>query len=246
MPVPMRQYDARRLEMLAVIMALEHFKPFIEGVRVQLDTDHRNLTWIQNVKHSSGQLARWAMRLSEFNFDLRYRPGVDNQVADALSRNPLPQELSSEEASSVMFAMYFQRLEAERCTSAHYASDTPTYMVSWGKIVDPEVSMGSDGVCHARTIPTQEASDDSDCESSGDVGEQDMDRLMALAADTVTLEEIKPRSNPMYTPGKCESPCRGRERLAETKMGSARMRALCALWGCRGAWCSSNICARVP
>ena len=57
-PVPMRQYDARRLEMLAVIMALEHFKPFIEGVRVQLDTDHRNLTWIQNVKHSSGQLAR--------------------------------------------------------------------------------------------------------------------------------------------------------------------------------------------
>jgi len=129
----MRQYDARRLEMLAVIMALEHLKPFIEGVRVQLDTDHRNLTWIQNVKHSSGQLARWAMRLSEFNFDLRYRPGVDNQVADALSRNLLPQELSNEEASSVMFAMYFQRLEAERCTSAHYASDTPTYMVSWGK-----------------------------------------------------------------------------------------------------------------
>jgi len=195
-PVPMRQYDARRLEMLAVIMALEHFKPFIEGVRVQLDTDHRNLTWIQNVKHSSGQLARWAMRLSEFNFDLRYRPGVDNQVADALSRNPLPQELSNEEASSVMFAMYFQRLEAERCTSAHYASDTPTYMVSWGQIVDPEVSMGSDGVCHARTIPTQEASDDSDCESSGDVGEQDMDRLMALAADTVTLEEIKAAQQP--------------------------------------------------
>ena len=136
------------------------------------------------------------MRLSEFNFDLRYRPGVDNQVADAMSRNPLPQELSNEEASSVMFAMYFQRLEAERCTSAHYASDTPTYMVSWGKIVDPEVSMGSGGVCHARTIPTQEAPDDSDCESSGDVGEQDMDHLMALAADTVTLEEIKAAQQP--------------------------------------------------
>ena len=69
-------------------------------------------------------------------------------------------------------------------------------MVSWGQIVDPEVSMGSDGVCHARTIPTQEASDDSDCESSGDVGEQDMDRLMALAADTVTLEEIKAAQQP--------------------------------------------------
>jgi len=136
------------------------------------------------------------MRLSESNFNLRYRPGVDNQVTNALSRNPLPRELSSEEASSVMFAMYFQRLEAELCTSAHYVSETPTYMVSWGEIVDPEVSMGSDGVCHARIIPTQEASDDSDCESTGDVGEQDMDRLMALAADTVTLEEIKAAQQP--------------------------------------------------
>ena len=190
-PVPMRQYDARRLEMLAVIMALEHFKPFIEGVRVQLDTDHRNLTWIQNVKHSSGQLARWAMRLSEFNFDLRYRPGVDNQVADALSRNPLPQELSNEEASSVMLAVYFQRLDAELCASAHYVSDTPTYMVTWGKIVDPELSLGSDGLCYARTRPTPEVpSDDEDVDVDDDLGEQDMDRLMSLAADTVTIDQI--------------------------------------------------------
>ena len=36
-PVPMRQYDARRLKMLADIMVLEHFKPFIEGARVQFN-----------------------------------------------------------------------------------------------------------------------------------------------------------------------------------------------------------------
>ena len=62
---------ARRLELLAVIMGLEHFKPYIDGVKVFLDTDHRNLTFISNIKHSSGQLARWAMRLSEYNYELR-------------------------------------------------------------------------------------------------------------------------------------------------------------------------------
>jgi len=198
-------------------MALEQFKPFIEGVRVQLDIDHRNLTWIQNVKHSSGQLARWAMRLSEFNFYLKYRPGVDDQVADALSRNPLPQELSSKEASSVMFAMYFQWLEAELCTSAHYVSETPTYMVSWGKIVDPEVRMGSDGVCHARIIPTHDAPSDSDCESSGDVGKQDMDRLMALAADTVTLEEIKAEQQPDGYAKEVRTSLSGRRKAAQSQ-----------------------------
>jgi len=80
-PKPFRCYDARKLELLAVILALEHFRPYIDGVQVKLDTDHRNLTFLQNVKHSSGQLARWAMRLSEFSYDLSYRPGRLMQVA---------------------------------------------------------------------------------------------------------------------------------------------------------------------
>ena len=64
-------------------------------------------------------------------------------------------------------------------------------MVSWGKIVDLEVSLGSNGVCYARTQPAQDVpSDDDGLEDDEDLGEQDMDRLMALAADTVTIEQI--------------------------------------------------------
>ena len=44
-PKAFRQYDTRKLELLAVILALEHFKPVIDGVTVKLDTDHRNLTF---------------------------------------------------------------------------------------------------------------------------------------------------------------------------------------------------------
>ena len=108
----MRCYDARRFELLAVIMGLEHFKPYIDGVRVFLDTDHKNLTFISNIKHSSGQLARWAMRLGEYNYELRYRPGKQTPVADCLSRLALEQELSQDEMNAVMttFAVHISQL----------------------------------------------------------------------------------------------------------------------------------------
>ena len=49
-------YDASRLEFLPVIMGLEHFKPYIDGLRVFLDTDPsvnhtRVLTTIVAVYH---------------------------------------------------------------------------------------------------------------------------------------------------------------------------------------------------
>ena len=98
-PKACRQYDTRRLELMAVILALEHFRLFIEGHPTTLETDHRNLTFLINNRHSSGQLARWAMRLEQFTSALKmtFRPGKDNPVADCLSRNPQPREAELED-----------------------------------------------------------------------------------------------------------------------------------------------------
>ena len=43
-------------------------------------------------KAHNGRQARWQMFLEEFTFDLRYRPGKQNVVADALSRSILNAE----------------------------------------------------------------------------------------------------------------------------------------------------------
>ena len=127
LPPAMRHYDARRLpvELLAVILALEHFKPYIDGVKVLLDSDHRNLTFIKNIKHSSGQLARWAMRLSEYDFELRYRPGKQMEVADCLSRNPLDRELTEAELEPVMYCCGVSQMEL--ATDDHGALFQVTY-----------------------------------------------------------------------------------------------------------------------
>ena len=127
------------------------------------------------------------MRLSEFNFELKYRAGVDNQVADALSRNPIPQELSEEEAASVMYAFQFERIEAELQTWEQRADENAgsTFCVTWGKTSSSECDL-VEGFAFARS--TDDASEDD--EPDGEVGEYDMDKLLAQASDTVTLEEI--------------------------------------------------------
>ena len=43
-----------------------------------------------NVKDVTGRLAKWALLLQQYNFDIIYRPGCQNGNADALSRCPYP------------------------------------------------------------------------------------------------------------------------------------------------------------
>ena len=47
-------------------------------------TDHRNLLFIKEA--SNPMIVRWHMKLSEFSFTLEFIPGVENDVADAMSR----------------------------------------------------------------------------------------------------------------------------------------------------------------
>lgn len=48
-------------------------------------TDHRPLKYLMNLKDPSSRLARWALSLLEYSFDIEYKPGATNQ-ADALTR----------------------------------------------------------------------------------------------------------------------------------------------------------------
>ncbi|KAG5900171.1 hypothetical protein JTB14_035316 [Gonioctena quinquepunctata] len=64
-------------------------RPYLEGYHFVVQTDHLSLKWVQSIKTPSGRIARWAMYLQQFDFEVRYRKGCLNKVADALSRQPL-------------------------------------------------------------------------------------------------------------------------------------------------------------
>ena len=52
-------------------------------------TDHRSLQWLQQAMHDNSRIGRWARKLSAFEFDIKFRAGSLNQLADGLSRAPL-------------------------------------------------------------------------------------------------------------------------------------------------------------
>ncbi|GFW60973.1 transposon Tf2-8 polyprotein [Trichonephila clavipes] len=84
-----RNYTVTEKECLAVIWALNKFKTYLGPLPVKVITDHAALTKLTNGKNLSSRMIRWALKLSEFNIEWEHRPGVQNVVADLLSRNPI-------------------------------------------------------------------------------------------------------------------------------------------------------------
>lgn len=83
-----RNYSATEREALAVLTAIEHWRCYLEnGLKFTVFTDHSSLKWFLNLNNPTGRLARWGVRLSAYNFDIKHRKGSENVVPDGLSRS---------------------------------------------------------------------------------------------------------------------------------------------------------------
>ena len=80
------RYTTTEKECLAVILAIEHFRGFVEGIHFKVVTDHASLVWLRNMKFKSNRLARWLTWLECFDFEVHHKKGKLNVVPDALSR----------------------------------------------------------------------------------------------------------------------------------------------------------------
>ncbi|KAK3520635.1 hypothetical protein QTP70_029419 [Hemibagrus guttatus] len=87
-------YDIGNRELLAVKLALEKWRHWLEGARhpFLVLTDHKNLEYLRATKRLNPRQARWALLFTRFDFTISYRPGSKNTKADALSRLFTPEE----------------------------------------------------------------------------------------------------------------------------------------------------------
>ena len=79
-------YATHERELLAVIHSLRTWRHYLLGNHFIVVTDHNSLKYLQTQPTLSRRQARWSEFLSEFDFEIVYRPGKGNVVADALSR----------------------------------------------------------------------------------------------------------------------------------------------------------------
>ncbi|XP_055621960.1 uncharacterized protein LOC129765578 [Toxorhynchites rutilus septentrionalis] len=84
-----RKYAAVEKECLAVLMAIDHFRHYVEGTKFRIVTDARSLLWLFKIGAESGnsKLLRWALRIQSYDVELVYRKGKNNITADCLSRS---------------------------------------------------------------------------------------------------------------------------------------------------------------
>lgn len=84
-----KNYSITELECLAIIDAVDKFYCYLHGSHFTIHTDHASLVWLKSIKHPTGRLFRWSLKLSMYDFEIKYKQGSTNVEADMLSRNPI-------------------------------------------------------------------------------------------------------------------------------------------------------------
>ncbi|XP_048604755.1 uncharacterized protein LOC125582220 [Brassica napus] len=80
------RYATTEKEMLAIVFAFEKFRSYLVGSKVIVYTDHAALRHLLAKKDAKPRLLRWILLLQEFDMEIKDKPGVENGVADHLSR----------------------------------------------------------------------------------------------------------------------------------------------------------------
>jgi len=96
------KWDAFKKEAYAAYFGVHYFSYYLRGKPFILETDHRNLIWIE--KSEVPIVVRWRVYLQSFIMYIRHIPGTQNRVADWLSR--MERYFNSTNAISHMSSMH--------------------------------------------------------------------------------------------------------------------------------------------
>jgi hypothetical protein len=81
-----RNYATIEKELLAIIAGLDAFKAYVGHGPVTIHSDHNPLVWLKQSRTTNQRVLRWALILSEYDLEIRHIKGLDNRLADLLSR----------------------------------------------------------------------------------------------------------------------------------------------------------------
>ena len=83
-----RRWSVIERECFAILTALKKFDHYIHGTPTTLFTDHKPLEFLLRGDIQNPRIANWSVLISAYDLEIKHISGVDNNLADLLSRAP--------------------------------------------------------------------------------------------------------------------------------------------------------------
>ena len=111
------KYCSSDKECLAIVTAVIKLRHFLAGESFIIRTDHHALCWLMRIKDVSGRLARYSLRLQEYDFKIEYKSGKAHSNCDTLSRFPMKEsETNPKEDDVEEIPVYTAKIIEYKCS----------------------------------------------------------------------------------------------------------------------------------
>ncbi|CAF4416553.1 unnamed protein product [Rotaria sp. Silwood2] len=84
-----RKWSPMEQECYAFICALDKWHNYLSGIKFAWKTDHKALTQLNQKAQVNKRCERWGLKILEYDFKVKYIPGLTNSTPDYLSRSPV-------------------------------------------------------------------------------------------------------------------------------------------------------------
>lgn len=80
---------------MAIVLAIQKWRHYLLGQHFIVRIDQQSLQFLTEQNMLGGEQIKWTSKLLGFDFEVQYKPGSANRVADALSRQMIFAAISS-------------------------------------------------------------------------------------------------------------------------------------------------------